>query len=54
MINNTEHIRRLHSIRRLIKGLLPFLELELGEYDPICKQCFHEKGLVDTCECKDK
>jgi len=47
----TEKLKRLHGIRRLLKGLLPMIDLELSEYNPKCPTCFNNKGLVDVCEC---
>ena len=46
-----EKAKNLHTMRRLLKGLVPLVEHELSTFEPKCEACFRNKGLLDTCDC---
>ena len=44
-------IKDMISLRRQIRGLLSIIDLLLSRYNPICKRCFMDHGMVDECKC---
>lgn len=39
------------KLRSMLIGLVNLINSDLFRYNPVCKECFHDRGLVDICTC---
>jgi hypothetical protein len=47
-------LKSLMDLRRSMKGILSIIEMYLSRFNPLCRDCFFNRGLVDACECGKK